>query len=166
MYILQKQMFTDFWTTLYVLLLAVLRTMFVIGSSICSWNSGSYTLKLPVTVDERSKVWTSSIAWRTWQWVWIPLRAWTFFVYMCLFCLCAVLCLGRGLSTSWSLVQGVLPIVNRSGNWKEARVHKGCRAIQNTLKLLTYVFFQILTTTDQIPVLFFAVLSLEFKDHL
>jgi hypothetical protein len=38
-----------------------------------------------------------------------------------------ILCLGRGLATSWSIVQGVLPIVNRSGNRKEARAHKGCR---------------------------------------
>jgi hypothetical protein len=53
-----------------------------------------------------------------------------FGVYMCFFCVGAVLCLGRGLATSWSLVQEVLPIVNRSGNWKEARAHKGCRAIQ------------------------------------
>jgi hypothetical protein len=33
-------------------------------------------------------------------------------------------------ATGWSLVQGVLPIVNRSGDWKTARAHKGCRAIQ------------------------------------
>jgi hypothetical protein len=32
-------------------------------------------------------------------------------VCMCLFCVCVVLCLGRGLATSWSLVQGVLPSV-------------------------------------------------------
>jgi hypothetical protein len=32
-------------------------------------------------------------------------------VYMCLFCVCAVLYLGSGLATSWSLVQGVLPSV-------------------------------------------------------
>jgi hypothetical protein len=49
---------------------------------------------------------------------------------MCLFCVCAVLRLGRGLSTSWSLVQGVLPSVYRSGHWKAARAHKGCRVIQ------------------------------------
>jgi hypothetical protein len=49
---------------------------------------------------------------------------------MCLFCVCAVLCLGRGLATDWSLVQGVLAIVNGSGNWKATRAHKGCRAIK------------------------------------
>jgi hypothetical protein len=52
---------------------------------------------------------------------------------MCLFCVCAVLCLGRGLATSWSLVQGVLPIVNGSGDWKAARAHKGCRDIQKNV---------------------------------
>jgi hypothetical protein len=39
--------------------------------------------------------------------VWIPLRAWMFV----LVCLC---CVGRGLATSWSLVQGVLPYVEDS----------------------------------------------------
>jgi hypothetical protein len=30
----------------------------------------------------------------------IPLKSWMFGVYMCLFCVCAVLCLGRGLCDS------------------------------------------------------------------
>jgi hypothetical protein len=30
---------------------------------------------------------------------------------MCLFCVCVVLYLGRGLATSWSLAQGILPTV-------------------------------------------------------
>jgi hypothetical protein len=51
----------------------------------------------------------------------------------CLLCVFAVLCLGRGLATSWSLVQKVLPTVNWSGNWKEAKTHKGCRAIRKKL---------------------------------
>jgi hypothetical protein len=38
---------------------------------------------------------------------------------MCLFCVCVVLCLGRGLATSWSPVQGVLPSVKWSWNWKK-----------------------------------------------
>jgi hypothetical protein len=49
---------------------------------------------------------------------------------MCLFSVHALLCLGRGLATGWSLVQGVLPIVNGSGDWKEPRAHKDCRAIK------------------------------------
>jgi hypothetical protein len=34
------------------------------------------------------------------------------------FCVCVVLCLGRGLATSWSPVQGVLPSVKWSRNWE------------------------------------------------
>jgi hypothetical protein len=30
-----------------------------------------------------------------------------------LFCVCVVLCIGRGLATVWSFVQGVLPSVNK-----------------------------------------------------
>jgi hypothetical protein len=32
-------------------------------------------------------------------------------------------------ATGWSSVQGVLPTVYRLRNWKEAKVHKGCRAM-------------------------------------
>jgi hypothetical protein len=63
-----------------------------------------------------------------------------FGVYMCLFCVCVVLCLGRGLATSWSIVQGVLPIVNRSGDWNAARAHKGCRAFKNYIVEETITF--------------------------
>jgi hypothetical protein len=34
------------------------------------------------------------------------------------FWVCVVLCLGRGLATSWSPVQGVLPSVKWSRNWE------------------------------------------------
>jgi hypothetical protein len=44
-----------------------------------------------------------------------------FCVCTCLFCVCVVLCLGRALATSWSLVQGVLPSVKWSRNWKKQR---------------------------------------------
>jgi hypothetical protein len=43
-------------------------------------------------------------------------------VCMLLFCVCDVLCLGRGLATSWSLVQGILPSVeetNYGTEWKD-----------------------------------------------
>jgi hypothetical protein len=50
--------------------------------------------------------------------------------HMCLFWVCALLYLGRGLATSWSLDQGILTIVNRSGDWKAVRAHKGCRTIK------------------------------------
>jgi hypothetical protein len=80
---------------------------------------------VPVTVAARSTAWTvfarsdasrsrlpnglmhelSSLARTLWSRVRIPLRAWMFSVYMCLFCVCVVVCLGRGLATSWSLAQ-------------------------------------------------------------
>jgi hypothetical protein len=47
------------------------------------------------------------------SWVRIALRAWMFDVCVpAFFCVCVLLCLGRGLATSWSPVQGVLPSVN------------------------------------------------------
>jgi hypothetical protein len=71
----------------------------------------------------------SSLARRPGLWVRIPHKAWMFGVCMCLFCVCVVLCLGRGLATSWSLVQGVLPSVQIIMKLKEvARSHGGCRA--------------------------------------
>jgi hypothetical protein len=49
-------------------------------------------------------------------------------VYVFILC-CVVLCLRRGLATSWSLVQGVLPSVKMIMKLKEeARAHGGCRA--------------------------------------
>jgi hypothetical protein len=45
---------------------------------------------------------------------------------MDLFCVCVVLCLGRGLVTGWSLAQGVLPSVkNDYGTKEEARALNG-----------------------------------------
>jgi hypothetical protein len=46
-------------------------------------------------------------------------------VCMCLFCVCVVLCLGRGPVTSWSLVQGVLSSVKLSWSWKQRPGPKG-----------------------------------------
>jgi hypothetical protein len=56
-----------------------------------------------------------------------------FSVCICLFCACVVLCLGRGLATSWSLVQGILPSEKWSWNWKvEARALESCRASEKS----------------------------------
>jgi hypothetical protein len=38
-------------------------------------------------------------------------------VCVCVYSVCVVLCLRRGLATSWSLVRGVLPSVKWSWNW-------------------------------------------------
>jgi hypothetical protein len=50
-------------------------------------------------------------------------------VCMRLFCVCVVLCVGSGLATDWSLVQGVLPTVYRNKKLKKrAKIQqKGCR---------------------------------------
>jgi hypothetical protein len=54
------------------------------------------------------------------SWVSVPLTAWMFRVCMRLFCVYVVLCLGSGLATGWSLVQGVLLTMYRLRNWKKA----------------------------------------------
>jgi hypothetical protein len=41
-----------------------------------------------------------------------------YLVFVCVYSVCVVLCLGRGLATSWSPVQGVLPSVKWSRNWE------------------------------------------------
>jgi hypothetical protein len=53
----------------------------------------------PVTVVSRSKARTASLALTLGSCVRIPLTACMFGVCMCLFCVCVVLCLGRGLAT-------------------------------------------------------------------
>jgi hypothetical protein len=47
-----------------------------------------------------------------------------------LFCVCVVLCVGSGLATGWSPVQGVLLTVYRLRNWKSGQGSKCCRAIE------------------------------------
>jgi hypothetical protein len=85
-----------------------------------------YNFQLPVTVAERSRYELCSLARMPWSWDWIPLRAWMFGVCVCvrLFCACVVLYLGRGLTTGWSLVQGVLPTVYRSKEKRKPRHRK------------------------------------------
>jgi hypothetical protein len=53
----------------------------------------------------------SSHAWTLGSWARIPLNAWM--SVLLLFCICVVLCAGRGLATGWSPVQGFLPAVYR-----------------------------------------------------
>jgi hypothetical protein len=67
-----------------------------------------------------------------------PCKAWTVFVrsnteivgsyptrgveaYVCFFCICVVLCVGRSLTTGWFLVQGVQPTVYGSRTWKSGQ---------------------------------------------
>jgi hypothetical protein len=50
------------------------------------------------------------------------------------FCVCVVLCLGRGLATSWSPVQGVLPYVKWSRNWEISPVLQSGSKLQSRSK--------------------------------
>jgi hypothetical protein len=56
----------------------------------------------------------------------------TWFMGVCvpLFCDCAVLCVGSDLARGWSPVEGILPTLKRSRNWKSGQdPTKGCTAI-------------------------------------
>jgi hypothetical protein len=56
---------------------------------------------------------------------------------VCVYSVCVVLCVGRGLATSWS------PSVKWSWNWKtEARAQRGCRASGKKKVALGQVFFE------------------------
>jgi hypothetical protein len=52
------------------------------------------------------------------SWVRIPLEAWMF---VCVYSVCAVFCVGSGFVTGWYPVQRVLPTVYRLGNWKSGQ---------------------------------------------
>jgi hypothetical protein len=56
---------------------------------------------------------TSSSAWTLGSWVRIPIEAW---VFVCVYSVFVLSCVGSGLATGWSLVQGVLPIVYKCKN--------------------------------------------------
>jgi putative exporter of polyketide antibiotics len=97
------------------------------------WHNSSFILliielsiykKQPVTVSARSKAWTvftcsdAGIVGSN------PTQGTD--VCMCLFSVCVVLCLGRGLVAGWSLAKGALPSVkNDYGTEEEARVLSG-----------------------------------------
>jgi hypothetical protein len=57
-------------------------------------------------------------AWATGSYVRIPLEAW---MSVCVYSVCVVLCVGRGLATGCSPVQGVLSNVYRLRNWKRGQ---------------------------------------------
>jgi hypothetical protein len=89
---------------------------------------------MPVTVVERSIAWTVFARSDAWTVGWNPTQGMD--VY-CLCCVCIFLCLctGRGLATSWSPVQEVLPTVldlitevKRKVSWRRPRSELGCRA--------------------------------------
>jgi hypothetical protein len=77
-----------------------------------SSNFKAYEAYGPVTVTARSKAWTVFARSNAGIVGSNPTQGMDVLcVCMCLFCVCVVLCLGSGLATGWSLVQGALPAV-------------------------------------------------------
>jgi hypothetical protein len=96
----------------------------------------SYVLVIsrsPVTVATRSKAWTVFARSEAEIEGSNPTQGMDVW-YMRLFCVLVVLCLSRGLATSWSLVQGVLPPVKWSWNLKaEARAQGWSRGSEKKI---------------------------------
>jgi hypothetical protein len=77
------------------------------------------SMREPITVAARSKAWTvfshsntGIVGSNSTQGTDVCLR---------LFCVCVVLCVGSGLATGWSHIQGVLPTVYGIRNWKSCQ---------------------------------------------
>jgi hypothetical protein len=77
----------------------------------------NHTEHTPTTVGARSKAWTVFACSNAGIVSSNPTPGMD--VCILLFCVCVVLCVGRGLATGWSRVQGVLPTGYRLGNWKK-----------------------------------------------
>jgi hypothetical protein len=97
-----------------------------------------YSLTWPVTITERSKactVFTRSEAGILGS---NPTRGMDIWCVCAFLCVCVVLCLDRGLATSWSPVQGVLPTVKWSRNWEiSPMLQSGSKRKKNSL--ISYV---------------------------
>jgi hypothetical protein len=86
----------------------------------------------PVTVSERSEEYTVFTRSQTGIVGSNPTQGIDIWCVCAFLCVCVVLCLGRGLSTSWSPVQGVLPSVNYQETEKSALCSKmGARGRKN-----------------------------------
>jgi hypothetical protein len=79
-------------------------------------------------VPARSKAWTVFLVRTLGSWVRIPLEAW---MSVCDFSMCVFFCVGSDLATGWSLVQGVLPIVQET-----EKAAKGCNSIDKWIDLI------------------------------
>jgi hypothetical protein len=94
----------------------------------------SYITKLPITVAARSKAWTVFVRSNTGLVGSDPTRGMD--VCLRLFYVYFVLCVGSGLVTGLSPVQGFLVRVYRLRNWKSAECPtKGCRAVDRYHKI-------------------------------
>jgi hypothetical protein len=92
--------------------------------------SRSHREPAPITVAARSKAWTLFVRCNTEIVGSNPSGSMD--VCLRLFCVC-VLCVGSGLATDWSPVQGVLPATYRTRKTeKQAKTQqKGCRALES-----------------------------------
>jgi hypothetical protein len=91
------------------------------------WLFYDLLLARQITVAEQSKVWTLFAHSNTGIVGSNPTRIMD--VYVRLFLVCVVLCVGSGIATGWSPVQGVLPTVHRIRKLKKRpRSKKDCRA--------------------------------------
>jgi hypothetical protein len=79
--------------------------------------------QLPITVAARSEAWT--VFARSNTGVVGSSLTWGMDACVRLFCVCVILGVGSGLTTSWSPVQEVLPTVYRLRNWKKEPRSKG-----------------------------------------
>jgi hypothetical protein len=68
-----------------------------------------------------------SLSWMVGSWVRISFKSMGVCVWV--YSVCVVLCVGSGLETGWSPVQGVLPCKKRLRNWRGQGPIKGCRDI-------------------------------------
>jgi hypothetical protein len=126
------------------------------------WYQGSQ----PVTVAERSKVCTVFARSEDGIVGSIPYKAWMFGMCMCLFCVCVVLCLGRGLATSRSPVRGVLPSVKWLWNWKsEARTQGGCKTSEKKSRLTTQKISKLISLSTLFSGTCYSRSSLNERDH-
>jgi hypothetical protein len=87
-----------------------------------------------VTVSERSKACTAFLRSEVGIVGSNPTHGMDVWCVCSFFCVCVVLCLGRGLSTSWSPVQGVLPSVNDQETEKSALCSKKWSRLPNGSK--------------------------------
>jgi hypothetical protein len=101
-----------------------------------SWDITPCSLiEVPITMAARSKAWIVFVPSNIGVVSSNPTRGMD--VCVSLFCVCV----GSGLATGWSSVQGVLPSVYRL-NWKSVQGPKGCRAVEREREGLVEFFWR------------------------
>jgi hypothetical protein len=123
------------WSVItYLNIFSVLPLIFYIILK-CHHNLGNRINLLPITVAPQSKAWTVFARSNTGIVGSNPTQGMDHCVS--LFCVCVLLCVGSGLATGSSVVQGVLPTVYRLRNRKSDQgPKKDCRAIDREYQLI------------------------------